>query len=254
MRSPPAGSRPSSTSTSSGRSTSCAREAGIDQVTRTLALEGGPPASASTPCRPGPVEDAEVMRRLAPTEESVHIWTEAVPVRRFASSAEPQPSPRGWRGWGTVGSLAPHRPVRLAGSPDDQGDGGLRGLGGQPARSSARPVTADSAIRRKAGLGGGLNLAVQVADGSRAVKTAFAPLRTDYPSQLGGDPELAGSAARSSFCCVNICRGSETEPARTVAGGSWRQPYAVASAAASTRRAASRRSHSPGSWRFPALR
>jgi len=61
----------------------CAAKAGIDQVTRTLALEWGASGVRVNSIAPGPIGETEGMARLAPTEASVKAWTRTVPMGRF---------------------------------------------------------------------------------------------------------------------------------------------------------------------------
>jgi NAD(P)-dependent dehydrogenase (short-subunit alcohol dehydrogenase family) len=63
----------------------CAAKSGVDQITRTLAVEWGPSGVRVNSIAPGPVADTEGMRRLAPTAAAVDAWERAVPLRRFAT-------------------------------------------------------------------------------------------------------------------------------------------------------------------------
>lgn len=66
----------------------CAAKAGVDMLTKVLALEWGPSGVRVNVISPGPVDDTEGMRRLAPTEEIRQKITQAVPLRRFATKDE----------------------------------------------------------------------------------------------------------------------------------------------------------------------
>jgi NAD(P)-dependent dehydrogenase (short-subunit alcohol dehydrogenase family) len=61
----------------------CAAKAGVDMLTRTLALEWGPLGVRVVSISPGPIDDTEGMRRLAPTEDIRAKITEAMPLRTF---------------------------------------------------------------------------------------------------------------------------------------------------------------------------
>lgn len=71
-----------------GQAHVCAAKAGVDQITRTLALEWGPEGIRVNSVLPGPIEDTEGFRRLAPTPEIKARRLSTVPLRRAASSAE----------------------------------------------------------------------------------------------------------------------------------------------------------------------
>ena len=66
----------------------CAAKAGIDIFSKTLAIEWGPAGVRVNVIAPGPVDDTEGMRRLAPTPEMRKRVAAGVPLGRFASKDE----------------------------------------------------------------------------------------------------------------------------------------------------------------------
>ena len=66
----------------------CAAKAGIDMLTRTLALEWGPYGIRINSISPGPITDTEGMRRLAPNEAVADQYRKSVPLQRFGSAEE----------------------------------------------------------------------------------------------------------------------------------------------------------------------
>jgi NAD(P)-dependent dehydrogenase (short-subunit alcohol dehydrogenase family) len=66
----------------------CAAKAGVDMLTRTLALEWGPMGVRVNSIAPGAVDDTEGMKRLAPTPQARDQFTGMIPLRRFAKKSE----------------------------------------------------------------------------------------------------------------------------------------------------------------------
>jgi NAD(P)-dependent dehydrogenase (short-subunit alcohol dehydrogenase family) len=66
----------------------CAAKAGVDMFSKTLAVEWAPSGIRVNVITPGPVDDTEGMRRLAPTEEIRRKVMDSVPLRRFATKDE----------------------------------------------------------------------------------------------------------------------------------------------------------------------
>lgn len=66
----------------------CAAKAGVDMLTRTLALEWGPAGIRINSIAPGPIADTEGMRRLAPSEKIAEQYKRTVPLGRFGEAAE----------------------------------------------------------------------------------------------------------------------------------------------------------------------
>jgi len=66
----------------------CAAKSGVDMLSKVLAIEWGPSGIRVNVISPGPVDDTEGMRRLAPTPEARERVTKGVPLRRFAAIEE----------------------------------------------------------------------------------------------------------------------------------------------------------------------
>src|SRR5487761_2598930 len=66
----------------------CAAKAGIDILIKTLAVEWGPAGVRLNCITPGPTDDTEGMRRLAPSPESREKVLASVPLRRYGSKDE----------------------------------------------------------------------------------------------------------------------------------------------------------------------
>lgn len=66
----------------------CAAKAGVDMLTRVLAMEWGAEGVRVNSIVPGPIGNTEGIRRLAPTPEAVQKMTESVPLQRMGSVEE----------------------------------------------------------------------------------------------------------------------------------------------------------------------
>ncbi len=63
----------------------CAAKAGVDMITRTLALEWGADGIRVNSVVPGPIKDTEGMARLAPIKNADEIVANEVPMRRMGT-------------------------------------------------------------------------------------------------------------------------------------------------------------------------
>jgi NAD(P)-dependent dehydrogenase (short-subunit alcohol dehydrogenase family) len=66
----------------------CAAKAGVDMITRTLAIEWGPVGVRVNSIVPGPTADTEGMRRLAPSAEGAEKFRKFIPLQRFGTKDE----------------------------------------------------------------------------------------------------------------------------------------------------------------------
>lgn len=66
----------------------CAAKAGVELLVKTLALEWGPYGIRANCITPGPTDDTEGMRRLAPSEEARQAAVRSVPLGRFGTKDE----------------------------------------------------------------------------------------------------------------------------------------------------------------------
>jgi NAD(P)-dependent dehydrogenase (short-subunit alcohol dehydrogenase family) len=66
----------------------CAAKAGVDMLTKCLAIEWGPEGVRINSIAPGAVDETEGMQRLAPTPEIRKQITRVIPLQRFATKGE----------------------------------------------------------------------------------------------------------------------------------------------------------------------
>jgi NAD(P)-dependent dehydrogenase (short-subunit alcohol dehydrogenase family) len=66
----------------------CAAKAGVEMLTRTLALEWGPAGIRANCIAPGPTADTEGMSRLAPTDQARRSIERNIPLGRFGTKDE----------------------------------------------------------------------------------------------------------------------------------------------------------------------
>jgi len=63
----------------------CAAKAGVDMLTRVLAMEWGPQGIRVNSIMPGPIEGTEGMKRLAPTPQIHEFVRQSIPLKRLGT-------------------------------------------------------------------------------------------------------------------------------------------------------------------------
>lgn len=81
-------SAPQSTEATFGQAHVAAAKAGVDMLTRSLAVEWGPEGVRANCIVPGPIEGTEGMERLAPTPAIRRAGERSVPLRRYGTKQE----------------------------------------------------------------------------------------------------------------------------------------------------------------------
>jgi NAD(P)-dependent dehydrogenase (short-subunit alcohol dehydrogenase family) len=66
----------------------CAAKAGVDMLTRVLAMEWGADGVRVNSIVPGPIADTEGVRRLAPTEEARRAMAASIPLGRYGTKQD----------------------------------------------------------------------------------------------------------------------------------------------------------------------